>query len=1313
MTGKGDQGGQGEGRGQGKAGEGEITGRVGSTKSAPKKPACDPDQIRATLEWFHPETDAVFEVSIAKPKSRTSKWWEGGTYGEGMVSGWYNDKDKAVRDIVGCNTIGAAGLYLSLNPCHSALISRSDNRLKAGVARTTDPDMLCLRNIYIDIDPRRPKDTNSSNKEHAFSIEHALHVRKVLASHGFPDPLYASSGNGSHLVYQIEPLENTSENQELIREFLYAADSIFSINKNGILLNIDRSVHNPSRIGKIYGTTTQKGDAIEDRPHRMATIIDGPAPEARSKLSIETVKKFTEWAKQQDPKCGQDQKSKKRGEKNKGKSFNPSPDCAFFVDGKLDVEKYLQHYGIATSGKKTHDGSTLYLLKSCVFNSSHSGKESHIRQNEDGQLFYKCFHDSCIGKTWAEAREIISGDDKIGGRPPGIHFEYRLTDLGNTKRFVDLFGKDIRFCGSSRKWYFWDKNRWTVDRRGKIMQLAEASVEQLFEQANECDDLEAKKVLTKHAMKSESAGRLKAITELAETQEGVSILPEEMDTNIWLFNCQGGTIDLRNHVNLPHTRDHYITKISPVTIDPERECPNWMAFLRRIMDDNESMVQFLARAIGYTLTGSVSEQCFFLLWGTGKNGKALALDTPVPTPSGWTTQGALKVGDKVFGRDGKVCRVKALSPIWEDRPCYRVTFSDGTSVVADAKHEWPVRKAGSRSNITKTVTTEEIAARIIYRVRPRPKTVNGKSDQMIEYQWASPVCGAITVPKKQFKVDPYILGYWLGDGHSSSARITCGTEDINHLLSEVDKAEYFSSLQKVNKHFNVCVSTTKDGRGVGVDSLQKRLREMGLLGNKHIPMSYLRASMEQRIALLQGLMDSDGSSLKHQAQCEFSSVNYQLAKDVNELLISLGLRPSFNKYTATLNGQSVGEKWRILFTTPGTFNVFRMKRKVDKCINRKSSLFRKIVSCEKVDSVPVRCIEVDSADHTYLCGESMVPTHNSTFLEVIRRLMGDYAQTASFETFLAKQSETIRNDIARLKGSRFVSASESEKNKHLSEALVKQLTGDDSVTARFLFAEYFEYMPTFKIWMSTNYKPHIPGTDEGIWRRIKLIPFAVKIPEEERDKNLKDRLFLELPGILNWAVNGCLDWQGKKDLGIPVEVIKATAEYRNEQDVLAGFLNECCYIDDSSSVPVGNLFEAYKHWCDETGVRAKFQKNRFSTTLKERGFKSLASGHGNVMTWYGLGLLTQDARRKRSGIVNDEDQKNKDGRGDGGQGGGKTTGDVLRNCGMCAMLERSSHDPEGGVGTCYGSPWDGARTKRPADKCMGNCWRPINTEATS
>lgn len=232
----------------------------------------------------------------------------------------------------------------------------------------------------------------------------------------------------------------------------------------------------------------------------------------------------------------------------------------------------------------------------------------------------------------------------------------------------------------------------------------------------------------------------------------------------------------------------------------------------------------------------------------------------------------------------------------------------------------------------------------------------------------------------------------------------------------------------------------------------------------------------------------------------------------------------------------------------------------------------------------------------------------STFLNTIQNLMGDYACSTGTDTFMMKKNNNMSNDIARLRGMRLVTTSEVEQGKALSETLVKQITGEDKLTARFLYGEYFSFYPTFKIFMATNHKPRIKGADYGIWRRIKLIPFTVTIPSEQRDRHLADRLAKENSGIFNWMLDGYLYWQ-KEGLQDPECVRAATEEYREDMDTTGAFLRDCCTIDATGYLRVSSreLYAAYEHWCAENNERLGSMKY-LSARLQEKGIKHINSG---------------------------------------------------------------------------------------------------------
>ena len=330
----------------------------------------------------------------------------------------------------------------------------------------------------------------------------------------------------------------------------------------------------------------------------------------------------------------------------------------------------------------------------------------------------------------------------------------------------------------------------------------------------------------------------------------------------------------------------------------------------------------------------------------------------------------------------------------------------------------------------------------------------------------------------------------------------------------------------------------------------------------------------------------------------------------------------------------------------------------------------------------------------------------STFQEAIAAALGDYAMRAPTEMLLAKRTSGIPNDVARLKGARFVAASETEEGRRLAESLVKDLTGQDTITARFMRAEWFDFEPTHKLWLSTNHKPEIRGTDTAIWRRIRLVPWTVTIPPAQQDKKLAAKLRDELPGILAWIVQGCLEWQ-REGLRPPDEVRRATGRYRAEMDVLAAFIDEECVVSDHATATAKALYSAYKAWCDENGEKPETQR-RFGGRLKERGFENgkITSGpHKGHIQWYGIGLIggpegPPEGRRTEKGPP-DESAANERQMDtaveDGGQSGPEINMNTRKNTSRGEIpkkgplhplhppetdLERCKHDFPGGRG-CY------------------------------
>lgn len=348
--------------------------------------------------------------------------------------------------------------------------------------------------------------------------------------------------------------------------------------------------------------------------------------------------------------------------------------------------------------------------------------------------------------------------------------------------------------------------------------------------------------------------------------------------------------------------------------------------------------------------------------------KGLSLSTAIPTPSGWTTMGQLQAGDTVLGADGKPCKVTRTYPV-QYRDCYRVTFKGGMSVVTDDVQLWEVTRNRNGGSGYRKETVLLSSAKMQEQLR----AANGQRHLRVRTV-------AVDLPEAELPIHPYVLGAWLGDGDSSSGLIGVGPAD-REIFSHVISCGY--SLGKLSAREDGFLKHTVLG-------LSRQLQDAGLIevtgrragnrpvytGHKRIPEVYLRASYGQRLALLQGLMDTDGSHNQVRNQCVFTSVSKELAYQVEELAASLG----WKSYTCSGQAHGFGVSttaYQVMFTPVGS-NPFRLSRKAElvKPKNIAGAEYRIVQSVEPVLSVPTKCVDVDGPDHLYLVTEQFIPTHN-------------------------------------------------------------------------------------------------------------------------------------------------------------------------------------------------------------------------------------------------------------------------------------------------------------------------------------------------
>lgn len=317
--------------------------------------------------------------------------------------------------------------------------------------------------------------------------------------------------------------------------------------------------------------------------------------------------------------------------------------------------------------------------------------------------------------------------------------------------------------------------------------------------------------------------------------------------------------------------------------------------------------------------------------------KGLPLDTLLPTPSGFTTMGEIKVGDKVFDQYGKICSVVGKSQV-KTKDCYRITFDDTTSAVCDDEHLWKLSNG-------------EVVAITDLKVGDKINTT-----------------GPLWLPEIDLPIDPYLLGVWLGDGRNRSCEISSGDEEVFTNLENLG----FTLGKDQEKRVETLSSRV-------VLDQTKKFRDLNILNNKHIPPVYFRCSINQRLELLRGLMDTDGNVNETRKQAVFTTCNKRLSDDVKHLLLTLGQRPNQSDITRDTNFKDGVRVYPVAFR-PLSINPFKLSKKADKIDpswGPGRSSVRKIVSIEQSVVQKTQCISVDSDDNTYLCTENYIPTHNT------------------------------------------------------------------------------------------------------------------------------------------------------------------------------------------------------------------------------------------------------------------------------------------------------------------------------------------------
>ena len=747
------------------------------------------DEIVRSLELIT-EKDQVVELrAIGKGSTNYTE------------SGYFTDLRKMAEEAARITKF-ANGVYFTPNPVSPDLLARSTNRTTPFLKNTaSDMDIIHRQWLLIDCDPIRPAGISATNIEKDAAMEKVRLIRSSLTDRGWSDPIIASSGNGGHLMYRIDLVR---DDNNLVKSVLEALALLFNDND----VKVDTVVYNPSRIWKLYGTWANKGDSITERPHRKAGILWDETP---SSIELVPTHKLEELA-QIVPSIPDTSKNRKA------------------KSGGFDIQSWIDRFNLDIVGPyewkdKLGGDSKRWSFHICPWNTDHTNDSAYIVQFENGAVGAGCHHDGCKDENWESLRKIYEPEHQSRQQ------NFALTDYGNAERLVSQHGENIRYCSQQRGWYVWDGKCWVLDDNGEIIRLAKATVRSLYAEAQRTDSDDRRRDTVQWGIKSENEKRIKALIDLAQSEPGIPIRKEYMDSDPYLLNCQNGVIDLRSGKLLPFNRKYYISKIIPVEWKGMNHASDtWDRALKDWTGADKNMLDFLSCALGYSITGDTREEVLFFIHGPTSTGK-------------------------------------------------------------------------------------------------------------------------------------------------------------------------------------------------------------------------------------------------------------------------------------------------------------------------------------------------------------------STFIEAVKTALGDYTMTADFEAFLKRSSTGgARNDIARLAGARIVISIEVDKGKKLAEGLVKTITGNDTVTCRYLYKEAFEYKPTFALWLVANDSPDVDPDDEAMWRRILRVPFDRSIPKKSRNKNLKSELSDPDVGsaILTWAVRGCLKWQ-TEGLKVPESVTASTEAYREEVDPFRVFFNEKCTFETGCWASTMELYNAYQGWAERNG----------------------------------------------------------------------------------------------------------------------------------
>ncbi|MEQ8788903.1 MAG: phage/plasmid primase, P4 family [Pirellulaceae bacterium] len=547
---------------------------------------------------------------------------KGGTF-TSTFSGYFTEASAAADAIAPIEAVEPPGVYVTLNPVSADVVARAANRIKPKAKNTTrDDEIVCLRWLLVDVDPVRPAGVSSTEDEMQAALDLANTSREALELEGWPAPITGMSGNGAYVLWRLDDLPTSDS--ELIRRVLLGLKARFDTDKAAI----DEKTFNPSRIVKVLGTVARKGDHTDDRPHRRSWFIAPDhelSPVSRELLEVVAIEpakpgpvNLPEAKRNGRPSPVERcrlylDKLPESIEGQHGSDPCFSAACAVwkFTADEGEARELLEYYSATKADKPWSDRELRHKLA-----------DARKRVEADGQLLEMVKDDPAPFDNPPGAS--TSGGDARGDKVPPLKLPSGRTDVANGKRFHSWYADDVRYVAPWGKWITWTGTHWAVDDALRVEGMAKQIGRGIWKEVaamgqDATVDAPTMKEMVAFARASNNARGVRSTLEMARSDLAVS--PELFDAEPGLLNVANGTIDLRTGKLHPHRREDLLTKIAPTAYKPDAQAPVFRRFVQTIFAENEGLIGFVRRLLGYCLTGFTSEHILPIGHGGGANGK--------------------------------------------------------------------------------------------------------------------------------------------------------------------------------------------------------------------------------------------------------------------------------------------------------------------------------------------------------------------------------------------------------------------------------------------------------------------------------------------------------------------------------------------------------------------------------------------------------------------------------------------------------------------------------------------------------------------